>query len=99
MLLADICLANGDARASHYASVAWNHSKVVCFILSLIVLSTNFYKLSRNDWSNIHLQLQSFVMANMLDASLAPEQKQQQLFTYASQLLDADVLSIMLLLY
>lgn len=29
MLLADICLANGDPRASHYASVAWNHAKVV----------------------------------------------------------------------
>jgi hypothetical protein len=77
MLLADICLANGDHRASHYASVAWNHAKV----------------LSRNDWSNIHLQLQSFVMCNMLDASLSPEQKQQQLHTYASQLLDADVLT------
>ena len=38
MLLADICLANGDARASHYASVAWNHAKVVCTSHSSYIL-------------------------------------------------------------
>lgn len=30
MLLADICLANNDSKAWHYASVAWNHAKLVC---------------------------------------------------------------------